>query len=197
MSAAGALRRPPDRGWPGADACQDAVTDAGVLESHRFRRVLGHVPTGVALITATTPEGPTGMAVNSFASVSLDPPLVSFCAALTSSTWPRIEAAGAFAVNVLGAHDAELCRLFARKGCDRFAGLAHRPGATGAPVLDGVAAHLDCRIHAVHEAGDHVIVLGRVVHLEADEGVPPLVFHGGGYGTLRPSPTPPQRAGTL
>jgi len=115
-----------------------AISDARA--ARRFRRVLGHVPTGVALITATTPAGPTGMAVNSFTAVSLNPPLVSFCAAHTSSTWPRIEAAGAFAVNVLGEHHAEVSRRFARKGADRFAGLVHRSGATGAPVLDGVAA---------------------------------------------------------
>jgi 3-hydroxy-9,10-secoandrosta-1,3,5(10)-triene-9,17-dione monooxygenase reductase component len=172
-----------------------AISDARA--ARRFRRVLGHVPTGVALITATTPAGPTGMAVNSFTAVSLNPPLVSFCAAHTSSTWPRIEAAGAFAVNVLGEHHAEVSRRFARKGADRFAGLVHRSGATGAPVLDGVAAHLDCQLYAVHEAGDHVIVLGRVVHLDADEGVRPLVFHGGDYCGLQSSVVPSARAGAL
>jgi 3-hydroxy-9,10-secoandrosta-1,3,5(10)-triene-9,17-dione monooxygenase reductase component len=165
--------------------------------ARRFRRVLGRVPTGVALITATTPAGPVGMAVSSFTSVSLDPPLVSFCAAHTSSTWPRIQAAGAFSVNVLAEHHSEVSRLFAQKGADRFAGLGHRPGATGAPVLDAVAAHLDCVVHTVHEAGDHVIVLGRVVHLDADEGVRPLVFHGGGYWSLQPSVVPSPRAGAL
>jgi 3-hydroxy-9,10-secoandrosta-1,3,5(10)-triene-9,17-dione monooxygenase reductase component len=165
--------------------------------TRRFRRVLGHVPTGVALITAATPAGPVGMAVNSFTSVSLDPPLISFCAAHTSSTWPLIRAAGAFAVNVLGEHHSEVSRRFARKGADRFAGLRHRPGTTGAPVLDGVAAHLDCRLHAVHEAGDHVIVLGRVVQLDADEEVRPLVFHGGDYCGLQPSVVPLPRAGAL
>jgi 3-hydroxy-9,10-secoandrosta-1,3,5(10)-triene-9,17-dione monooxygenase reductase component len=165
--------------------------------ARRFRHVLGHVPTGVALITATTPAGPAGMAVNSFASVSLDPPLISFCAAHTSSTWPLIRAAGAFSVNVLGEHHSEVSRLFARKGADRFAGLGHRPGVTGAPVLDGVAAHLDCELYAEHEAGDHVIVLGRVVHLDADEGVRPLVFHGGDYCGLQVPVVPSPRAGAL
>jgi 3-hydroxy-9,10-secoandrosta-1,3,5(10)-triene-9,17-dione monooxygenase reductase component len=165
--------------------------------ARRFRRVLGHVPTGVALITATTPAGPAGMAVNSFTSVSLDPPLVSFCAAHTSSTWPRIQAAGSFSVNVLGEDHSGVSRRFAQKGADRFAGLGHRPGATGAPVLDGVAAHLDCELYAVLEAGDHVIVLGRVVHLDADEEVRPLVFHGGGYCSLQPSAAPSPRAGVL
>ena len=128
---------------------EDEVAQAA---GRRFRRVLGQVPTGVALITATTPTGPAGMAVNSFTSVSLDPPLVSFCAALTSSTWPRIQAAGAFSVNVLGEHHAEVSRRFAQKGADRFAGLGHRSGATGAPVLDGVAAHLDCDTRSTRRA---------------------------------------------
>jgi 3-hydroxy-9,10-secoandrosta-1,3,5(10)-triene-9,17-dione monooxygenase reductase component len=113
---------------------EDEVAQAA---GRRFRRVLGQVPTGVALITATTPTGPAGMAVNSFTSVSLDPPLVSFCAALTSSTWPRIQAAGAFSVNVLGEHHAEVSRRFAQKGADRFAGLGHRSGATGRPCWTG------------------------------------------------------------
>jgi len=173
---------------------EDEVAQAA---ARRFRRVLGRVPTGVALITATTPAGPAGMAVNSFTSVSLDPPLVSFCAALTSSTWPRIQAAGAFSVNVLGEHHAEVSRRFAQKGADRFSGLGHRPGATGAPVLDGVAAHLDCDVHAVHEAGDHVIVLGRVVHLDADDGVRPLVFHSGDYCSLQAAVAPSPRTGVL
>jgi 3-hydroxy-9,10-secoandrosta-1,3,5(10)-triene-9,17-dione monooxygenase reductase component len=195
MDPVGVLRDFSGGGPGGTAAARDAVPGPGTPAGHRFRRVLGHVPTGVVLITATTPDGPTGMAVNSFTSVSLDPPLVSFCAAHTSSTWPRIRAGGAFTVNVLGERDAEVCRRFARKGADRFAGLAHRPGHTGAPVLDGVAAHLDCELHAVHDAGDHVIVLGRVVHLDADEGVRPLVFHGGDYCSLRRPVVPSPRAG--
>jgi flavin reductase (DIM6/NTAB) family NADH-FMN oxidoreductase RutF len=123
--------------------------------------------------------------------------LVSFCAARSSSTWPRIRAAGAFSVNVLGEHHSEVSRRFARKGADRFAGLRHRRGATGAPVLDGLAAHLDCELHAVHDAGDHVIVLGRVVHLDADEGVRPLVFHGGDYCSLQSSVASSPRTGAL
>lgn len=166
------------------------------ISAERFRRVLGHVPTGVAIVTASTPVGPAGMAVNSFSSVSLDPPLVSFCAARTSTTWPRIQA-GAFTVNVLGEDHAELSRRFAEKGADRFAGLGHRSGATGAPVLDGVAAHLDCELYVVHEAGDHLIVVGQVVHLAADEGVRPLVFHGGDYCGVQSASARAPGAGAL
>ena len=184
MEATAVLRDLPGTGPVDAGTCWDATPE--LTAAMRFRRVLGHFPTGVALITAMTPDGPAGMAVNSFTSVSLEPPLVLFCAANGSSTWPRIRKAGAFAVNILGEDDVEVCRQFAQKGADRFAGSGYRLGTTGAPVLGGMAAHLDCHLDAVHGAGDHVIVLGRVVHLEADEGVRPLVFHGGGYCALQP-----------
>jgi 3-hydroxy-9,10-secoandrosta-1,3,5(10)-triene-9,17-dione monooxygenase reductase component len=154
------------------------------FDSATFRTVLGRFPTGVTIVTATTPDGPVGMAVNSFTSVSLDPPLVLFCAAHSSATWPSIRDAGAFTVNILGRGDDELCRRFARKDVDRFADIAHQLGATGAPVLDGVAAHLDCTIAAQHEAGDHVIVVGHVERIDADTDIEPLVFHAGDYRYL-------------
>lgn len=170
-------------GCGGAGGCGPAApTDVAV----RFRGVLGAFPTGVALITASGAGGPVGMAVSSFMSLSLDPPLVLFCAALSSGTWPLVEATGAFAVNVLGEDAADVCLRFARRGVDRFAGSGYRLGATGAPVLSGVAAHLDCRIEAVHPGGDHAIVVGRVVHLAADDNVRPLIFHAGDYRALRP-----------
>lgn len=153
-----------------------------------FRRVLGRFPTGVTIVTALAADRPVGMAVNSFTSVSLDPPLILFCAAHSSTTWPHIRSAGTFTVNVLGEDHGELCRVFAEKGADRFTGLRYRTGATGAPVLNGVAAHLDCRIEALHEAGDHVIVVGRVEDHNADDRVRPLVFHGGTYAGLQAEP---------
>jgi 3-hydroxy-9,10-secoandrosta-1,3,5(10)-triene-9,17-dione monooxygenase reductase component len=161
-----------------------AVTVPPPVASRTFRRVLGRFPTGVTIVTATTPAGPVGMAVNSFTSVSLDPPLVLFCAAHASTTWPHIRAAGAFTVNVLAAGHEALCRRFALRDVDRFAGVAHRPGTTGAPVLKGAAAHVDCHIDALHEAGDHVVVVGLVAHLAADDTADPLVFHGGAYRRL-------------
>jgi 3-hydroxy-9,10-secoandrosta-1,3,5(10)-triene-9,17-dione monooxygenase reductase component len=154
------------------------------FDSATYRTVLGRFPTGVTIVTATTPDGPVGMAVNSFTSVSLDPPLVLFCAAHSSATWPSIRNAGAFTVNILGRGDGELCRRFASKDVDRFADVAHQQGATGAPVLDGVAAHLDCTIDALHDAGDHVIVVGRVACIAARADIEPLVFHAGDYRYL-------------
>jgi len=122
---------------------------------------------------------------------------VSARAAQTSATWPRIRAAGAFSVNVLGEHDAEVSRRFAEKGADRFADTSYRLGVTGAPVLPGVVASLDCDVFREYDAGDHVIILGRVVHLDADEGVRPLVFHAGGYCGLQSSDLASSRAGAL
>jgi flavin reductase (DIM6/NTAB) family NADH-FMN oxidoreductase RutF len=157
------------------------------IDSARFRQVLGHFPTGVTVVTATTPEGPVGLAVGSFFSVSLEPPLVAFCAGKTSSSYPRVEAAGHFVVNVLGDHQEDVCRVFAGKG-DKFAGLGHRPSpVNGAPVVNDVLAWLDCDIDTVHEAGDHWIVVGRVREMEVgDERGGPLVFYRGGFGRFAP-----------
>jgi 3-hydroxy-9,10-secoandrosta-1,3,5(10)-triene-9,17-dione monooxygenase reductase component len=151
-------------------------------DSATYRTVLGHFATGVTVVTADDSEGPVGMACNSFTSVSLDPPLVLFCAAKNSTTWPRIQNAHHFAVNVLGEDDEALCRVFATKDADRFEGVTHHRGVTGAPILADALAYIDCETEAEHDAGDHVIVVGRVVELGyASEGKP-LLFYRGGYG---------------
>jgi flavin reductase (DIM6/NTAB) family NADH-FMN oxidoreductase RutF len=152
------------------------------IDPSRFRQVLGHVPTGVAVVTATDGGEPVGMAVGSFCSVSLDPPLVVFFATTTSSTLPRIERAGAFCANVLAADQEDVCRTFAARGEDRFARLGWRPGASGAPVLGRALAHVDCTIERVDEAGDHRAVYGRVLDLGTGDEQGPLVFYRGGYG---------------
>ena len=153
-----------------------------LFDSATFRRVLGHYPTGVCVVTAVDAEGPTGMVVGSFTSVSLDPPLVAFFPAKTSSSWPRIEQAGKFCVNVLASDQQALCGQFAAKGPDKFTGVSHCVSANGSPILDGVVAWIDCTLDAVHEAGDHYIVLGRVVALEASTPGKPLLFFQGAYG---------------
>jgi flavin reductase (DIM6/NTAB) family NADH-FMN oxidoreductase RutF len=154
------------------------------FRTQAFRRVLGHFPTGVAVVTAVDPDGaPVGMAVGSFSSVSLDPPLVAFMPDRKSTSWPRIRSAGAFCVNVLGAQQENVCRTFASSGGDKFANLGWRPAAgSGSPVLDGVLAWIDCRMGNVYPAGDHFIVLGEVLDLAVQVASPPLVFFQGGYG---------------
>ena len=160
-----------------------AVSDDVNLDGNRFRRVLGHYPTGVSVVTGTSADGaPVGLAVGSFTSVSLDPPLVAFLPAQSSSSWPKIEAAGTFCVNILAADQEPVCRAFATPGVDKFAGLNWRPAASGAPILDGAVAWIDCSLQAVHEAGDHLIVIGRVQALEIARPTLPLLFFQGGYG---------------
>ena len=150
-----------------------------------FRRVLGSFATGVVVVTAPAdaedPHRPAGFACQSFASLSLDPPLVAFMVGRTSTTWPRIARAGVFCVNVLGAGQGELCRAFAVSGADKFAGVRHDPApVSGSPRLAGTLAWIDCTVHAVHPGGDHLIVVGRVDDLGASEGdEPPLLFHRG------------------
>jgi len=147
-----------------------------------LRTVLGHFATGVAIITAADGDEPVGMACNSFTSVSLDPQLVLFCAAKSSSTWPRIQAARKWAANILDEEGEEVCRLFAQKGADRFAHIAYTTGRTGAPLLDSAIAFVDCETVAEHDAGDHLIVVGRVLELGYSPEGRPLLFYRGGYG---------------
>ncbi|MFD4631290.1 flavin reductase family protein [Streptomyces sp. NPDC058284] len=158
------------------------------LDRNEFRRVLGNFATGVTVITAPPTEddgpGPAGFACQSFSSLSLDPPLVSFMVARTSTTWPRIARAGVFCVNVLGADQGALCRGFAVSGADKFAGVAYDAApVSGSPRLAGAPAWIDCTIQAVHTGGDHLIVVGRVDALGATgSDAEPLLFHRGTFG---------------
>ncbi|GII60547.1 monooxygenase [Sphaerisporangium krabiense] len=155
-----------------------------VVDPRHFRNVLGRFATGVVAITAMDPATgePAGIAVNSFTSVSLDPPLVAFCVAHTSSTWPRLRQAGRVCVNVLADHHEDVSRQLAAKGTDKFAGLAWTSSPGGHPLIDEALAWIDCSIEAEHPAGDHLIVVARVHDLgtHADRG--PLLFFRGSYG---------------
>lgn len=161
---------------------EEAMSD---MKASDMKAVLSSFCTGVAVITARGTDGrPVGMAVQSFSSVSLDPPLVCFCPARTSSTWPRIQAAGAFAVNILAADQQELCRRFAVTGGDKFAGVPWRAGGNGAPLLEGVLATVECDLEAVLDGGDHAIALGRVTALTAHREGAPLLYFRRTYGRL-------------
>jgi len=152
------------------------------FDSAKFRQVLGHFPTGVTVVTATADGQHAGMAVGSFASVSLDPPLVAFFPGKSSASWPQIEAAGSFCVNILADSQEEVCRRFASTDDDKFEGIGWQPTASGSPRLDGVLAWIDCAIDSVTEAGDHFCVMGRVLDLGVGHDGAPLVFFRGGYG---------------
>ena len=161
-------------------------------DPQRFRRILGHYPTGVTVVTAIGEDGqPEGMVVGSFTSVSLDPPLVAFLPASNSGSWARLRRAGRFCVNILGADHEQLCRQFAARRSDqdrgdKYAGVGWTPAPTGSPIIDGAVAWIDCETETIHTAGDHDIVIGRVLDLDsADEGLP-LLFFQGGYGSFTP-----------
>ncbi|WP_121118591.1 flavin reductase family protein [Croceibacterium ferulae] len=152
------------------------------VDALTFRHIMGHYPTGVCAITACTAAGmPLGMIVGSFASVSLDPVLVGFFPARSSSTWPQIAATGRFCVNVLADTQEELCKILASKLPDRFAGIAHGKSPGGAPLLDGAIAWFDCKLHDVVDAGDHLLVLGAVETLDTHHAGRPLLFHQGEF----------------
>jgi flavin reductase (DIM6/NTAB) family NADH-FMN oxidoreductase RutF len=154
------------------------------IDPEQFRHALGHLPTGVTVVTASHPGGPVGMASNSVTSVSLHPPLILFCPAKASQTWPKIKHTGAFTVNVFAAHHAHASRQFAKLGIDRFQGVAWHPRPSG-PALDDAVAWIECTIDAEHDAGDHLIVVGAVQRLEVREGSnSPLVFFRGRYGSF-------------
>ena len=164
------------------------MTDSSALtkpHSDNFRTVLGRLPTGVVVVAGGDPERPSGLVVGSFMSVSLVPPLVAVCVAKISTSWPAIEAGGRFCANVLGEEQEELARRFAQTGGDKFAGVGWSPApATGSPLLDGVAAWIDCRIYERYEAGDHWLVLGEVLELSGLRDGGALVFHSGSFRPL-------------
>ncbi|WP_312867381.1 flavin reductase [Amycolatopsis pithecellobii] len=152
-------------------------------DPQHFRTVLGHFPTGVAAVTSIGEDGgPIGMIVGSFTSVSLDPPLVAFLPAKRSRTGPRIVGSGRFLVNVLGAHQELISRAFAAGGDSKFDSVGWTRSPGGLPLLDDAVAWIECDIEAVHEAGDHDIVVGEVCALEAVSPAAPLIFFQGGYG---------------
>ncbi|MDT0546273.1 MULTISPECIES: flavin reductase family protein [Streptomyces] len=179
---------------PGRPALRAVRADERLpLDPAEFRRVLGHFASGVTVVAAVDEEGPAGFACQSFSSLSLDPPLIAFMVARTSTTWPRIARAGVFCVNILGAGQGELCRGFAVSGSrrpDKFAGVEHRPApVTGSPRLVDVPAWIDCTVHAVHTGGDHLVVVGRVRALGTDDAAArsgPLLFHRGAFASLAP-----------
>ena len=150
-----------------------------------FRDALGRFATGVAFVTAAPGGRPVGLIVNSLTSVSLEPPLVSFCASHSSLTWSRMRRTRRFAVNVLGRRHERFARRATPAGSDRFAGVDWTLGRNGAPLLADALATLECEIVAEHSAGDHWIVVGRVEHARIPPAAEPLVFFSGAFGTVR------------
>ncbi|RFU39835.1 flavin reductase [Actinomadura logoneensis] len=162
--------------------------DGGVtdIDGARFRAVLGRFATGVVAITGIDAGSgrPTGLAANSFTSVSLDPPLVAFCVAHTSTTWPRLRDAGRLCINILSEPQLEVCKRLALKGGDKFADITWTGSPGGGPVIEGALAWIEVSVENEHVAGDHVIVVARVHHLDKHHEGEPLLFYKGAYGSF-------------
>ncbi len=148
-----------------------------ILHPEEFRRACARYATGIAIATVQGPDGtPQGLTVNSFTSVSLEPPLVLVCIAKTATAYSAFQVAKGFAVNILREEQIDLSQHFALSKPERFDGLAWREGLHGAPILDGVLSVLECAMHASFEAGDHTVFIGLVEHAESHEGSPLLYF---------------------
>lgn len=150
-----------------------------------FRAVMGRFITGVTVVTLLGADGPHGTTVNSFSSVSLDPPMVLICLRRDAFTARALATSGHFAVNILAEQQLALGRLFASRsrpsGAAAFAAIPHRAGVMGVPLLEGSVAHIECVSVGHLGAGDHTIFMGEVVALAAHEGIDPLAFHRGKF----------------
>jgi flavin reductase (DIM6/NTAB) family NADH-FMN oxidoreductase RutF len=164
------------------------VLEASRIDSDTYRAVMRHLPTGVAAICSTDPVtgAQNGMIVGTFASLSMEPALVTFSVMHSSTSWPRIADAGTFSVSLLAEDQQQVCRALSAKGEDKLSKVAWSESAWGAPHLDGSLAWFDCRIEQQFTAGDHVVVIASVLDMTPAEGASaPLIFHGGRFGSFR------------
>jgi 3-hydroxy-9,10-secoandrosta-1,3,5(10)-triene-9,17-dione monooxygenase reductase component len=149
-----------------------------------FKDAMSRFTSGVTIVSGIEDGRPVGFSCQSFISLSIDPPFVAVAPARASTSWPRIARAGNFCVNVLGDHQEELCRGFAVSGGNKFEGVEWRPApATGAPVIEGCLAWVDCHMELVHDAGDHELIIGKVLDLGTNDGSP-LLFYRSKFATL-------------
>lgn len=154
------------------------------IDKTELRRVMGHFPTGVTVVTTISKAGKLyGLTVNSFTSVSLVPPLVLVCVDKSAESYPCFEESKCFTVNFLAADQEDLSRRFATTGGDKFEGVGYRMGANQAPILTGVLAYLECKVVGAYEGGDHTIYVGEIEQAETREAKP-LLFYRGGYRSL-------------
>jgi 3-hydroxy-9,10-secoandrosta-1,3,5(10)-triene-9,17-dione monooxygenase reductase component len=169
----------------------DGAVAAEAIDPRRFRTVLGQFCTGVTIITTIDDGEPVGFACQSFAALSLEPPLVLFCPTKTSRSWAAIERSGAFCVNVLAEEQQSTCARFGSRDPDKFAGIDWTESPLGSPILTGSLAHIDCSLESVHDGGDHWVVFGRVSSLSEIREERPLLFYRGQYTGIEPDKTVP------
>ncbi|MEV1295063.1 flavin reductase family protein [Pseudonocardia sp. NPDC049635] len=191
MSAARTAGRPARGTGPGTpvhDIPSQPWLTAGQLDVPALRALYGHFPSGVVAVCAQGAHGPVGLAASSFTSVSMEPPLVSFCIQNTSTTWPELAELPRLGVSVLGAGHAAACRQLASRQGDRFAGLDLVTTPEGAVLVEGSPAQLDCSVEQLVPAGDHGIVLLRV-QAARTVGAEPLIFHASTFRELAGGPS--------
>lgn len=155
------------------------------IDADSFRSVLGRFASGITIVTTVDADGrDVGMTVSAFSSVSLHPPLVQVCIDRAASMYAALQQAERFGVNVLASEQEALSRRFAAvDSSHRFEGIGYTRGESGVVLLDDALAHLECRVHARHEAGDHTIVIGEVERASARDGRP-MLYYRGGYAQL-------------
>ena len=146
------------------------------LDPQAFRAVCGTFATGITVVTTDGPEGPHGGTVNSFTSLSADPPQVIVCLAKHSRTWRAVEASGVFAVNILSAAQGDIARLVASREPDKMGHVGWSPAPNGAPLLDGVVASMECTLTAALEQATHMLLIGSVTGAVHHAGQEPLIF---------------------
>lgn len=163
------------------------------IDPRTFRSVLGQFCTGITVITTVHDDVPVGFACQSFAALSLEPPLVLFCPTKVSRSWQAIEASGRFCVNVLTEKQKDVSARFGSKEPDKFAGIDWRPSELGSPIIEGSLAYIDCTVASVHDGGDHFVVFGAVESLSEVPAVKPrpLLFYRGDYTGIEPEKTTP------
>lgn len=160
------------------------------IDPRNFRDALGHYPSGITIITGIVDSAPVGFTCQSFYSVSIDPPLISFSVMKTSSSWPKIRPVGKCAINILSCDQVELSNTFGGPSKDRWTNVRWSTIGYGNPIIDSALVSLDCSLYAEHEAGDHIIVVCRVDHISASPRPShrsPLVYFRGSYRRLVPS----------
>ncbi|MEP3115159.1 flavin reductase family protein [Nisaea sp.] len=155
------------------------------VNSDQFRDVMGRFATGVTVVTTVNQGRLDGFTASSFSSVSLDPPLVLVCIGKDATCHDAFSNSGCFAINILSAEQADLSVRFSSDVGDRFDSVAHKPWVTGAPILEGALAAIDCKLHALYEGGDHSILVGRVERLgPIREDAEPLIYYRGAYRSI-------------
>ncbi|HEU4362983.1 MAG TPA: flavin reductase family protein [Mycobacterium sp.] len=166
---------------------------ADPIDARTFRNVLGQFCTGITIITTVHDGVAVGFACQSFAALSLDPPLVLFCPTRVSRSWQAIEATGKFCVNVLTESQQHVSARFGSKDPDKFTGIDWSASPLGSPIIGGSLAYVDCSVASVHDGGDHLVVFGAVQSLsEAPKVKPrPLLFYRGDYTGIEPDKTTP------